>query len=75
MAEIDRELWARIAVLQAWVHRESDNVRRRDRQAAVEAIRAVVKIAKEHYTPRGWNLDIEIEQAASQMIGPVPRSR
>lgn len=75
MAGTDRELWARVAVLQAWVRRQSENERRSNPQAAREAIKAIVKIAKERYTPRGWSLDIEIDQVATQMLGAVPRSK
>lgn len=75
MKDTDRELWARVAVLQAWVHRHSENERRLTRQSATEAIREVIKIAKEHYSPKELNVDIEIEQVANQILGPIARSR
>ena len=83
MTDTERELWAKVAVLQAWVHDRSENDRRNKPLEANEAAKKITKIAKEHYRPReasglpipeAQKLDEESAQVAQQLLGGIIRS-
>ena len=83
MTDAERELWATVTVLQAWMH-DLDYERRTKRPESTELAHKIAAIAKEHYRPRAASglpipeaqkLDKEIDRVARQMLAPIERSR